>query len=63
MSEDLIPGTALLIGTALTTGLTLDDLKEWPERIDAVTANQVREAVRAVLVPERSVTGMTLPIE
>jgi predicted Zn-dependent peptidase len=30
MSEDLIPGTALLIGTALTTGLTLDDLKEWP---------------------------------
>ena len=44
-------------GAALTVGLTVDDLRAWPDRVRAVTAAQVQEAARTWLVPNRSVTG------
>lgn len=44
-------------GAALTTGQSLDDLARWPERIRAVTADQVRDAARTWLDKKRSVTG------
>lgn len=44
-------------GAALTVGLTVNDLRSWPDRVRAVTAEQVREAARTWLVPNRSVTG------
>ncbi len=44
-------------GAALTVGLTVDDVRKWPDHIRAVTAEQVREAARTWLVPNRSVTG------
>jgi zinc protease len=44
-------------GGALATGLSIDDVRKWPERIRAVTADQVREAVREWLDKKRSVTG------
>jgi zinc protease len=59
--EDNIPGAAQLIGNALTSGETLEDLKAWSERIAAVTIEQVREAARAVFLSDRSVTGILLP--
>jgi zinc protease len=59
--EDNIPGAAQLIGNALTSGQTLEDLKAWSERIAAVTIEQVREAARAVFLSDRSVTGILLP--
>jgi zinc protease len=44
-------------GAALTTGLSIEDIRSWPERIRAVTADQVREAAQKWLDKKRSVTG------
>ncbi|WP_233285520.1 M16 family metallopeptidase [Bradyrhizobium acaciae] len=44
-------------GGALTTGLSIDDIRSWPERIRAVTAEQVRTAAATWLDKKRSVTG------
>jgi zinc protease len=44
-------------GGALTTGLSVEDIRSWPERIRAVTADQVRTAAQNWLDKKRSVTG------
>ncbi len=48
---------ARIYGTALTTGGTVEDVAGWPDRIRAVTADDVLAVARKYLVPERSVTG------
>lgn len=48
---------ARMYGAALTTGLTVDTIKEWPDRIRAVTADQVQEAAKKWLATRHSVTG------
>ncbi|HEY1721374.1 MAG TPA: pitrilysin family protein [Magnetospirillaceae bacterium] len=53
-------GARVLAG-ALATGGTIADVEEWPQRIAAVTPDQVNEAARAILREERSVTGELLP--
>jgi zinc protease len=47
-------------GSALTTGATVKDVENWPERIRAVTAAQVQDAARAWLEKQRSVTGFLI---
>jgi zinc protease len=44
-------------GGALTSGLSIEDIRSWPDRIRAVTAEQVREAAAKWLDKKRSVTG------
>ena len=44
-------------GGALTSGLSIEDIRSWPERIRAVTANQVRDVAQKWLDKNRSVTG------
>ncbi|HVX79232.1 MAG TPA: pitrilysin family protein [Bradyrhizobium sp.] len=44
-------------GAALTTGLSIEDIRSWPDRIKAVTGEQVREAAQKWLDKKRSVTG------
>ncbi|HEY1311506.1 MAG TPA: pitrilysin family protein [Pseudolabrys sp.] len=44
-------------GAALTTGATVNDVRQWPERIRTVTAEAVQEATRTWLDKRRSVTG------
>jgi zinc protease len=44
-------------GGALTTGLSIEDIRSWPQRIRAVTSDQVREAAQKWLEKKRSVTG------
>ncbi|MCC7347102.1 MAG: insulinase family protein, partial [Variibacter sp.] len=44
-------------GAAVTVGLSVDDIRAWPDRIRAVTAEQVRDAARSWLDKKRSVTG------
>jgi zinc protease len=44
-------------GGALTTGLTVDHLKSWPDRVQKVTPEQVRDAAKTWLDKRRSVTG------
>jgi zinc protease len=44
-------------GAALATGQTVDMVRAWPDRIRAVTADDVQQAARAWLDRRRSVTG------
>jgi zinc protease len=44
-------------GGALTTGLSIADIRSWPDRIRAVTAEQVQNAAQKWLDKKRSVTG------
>jgi zinc protease len=44
-------------GGAMTTGLSIEDIRNWPERIRAVTAEQVRDVVQKWFDKNRSVTG------
>jgi zinc protease len=44
-------------GGALATGASVDDVRAWPDRIRAVTADGVRDAARRWLDKGRSVTG------
>lgn len=52
---------ARIYGTALTTGGTVRDVAEWPDRIKRVTAEEVRAVARKYLLKEQSVTGLLLP--
>ena len=47
-------------GGALMTGASVDDVRRWPERIRAVTAEQVQDAARKWLDKRRSVTGFLI---
>jgi zinc protease len=60
-ARDSLSTGARVIGSSLATGQTIADVEAWPQRIGAVTAAQVNAAARAVLQPERSVTGHLLP--
>lgn len=44
-------------GAALSTGATVNDVEHWPDRIRAITAEQVQQAARQWLDKRRSVTG------
>ena len=60
-AQDSLQAVARIFGTALVTGRTIQDVEEWPQRIDAVTPAQVNEAARAVFVDNNSATGILLP--
>ena len=50
-------GIARAYGTALTSGLSVNDVKEWPNILAAVSAEDIMIAARKVLNPKSSVTG------
>jgi zinc protease len=56
-AQDNQASMARWYGTALTTGASVNDVKNWPDRIRAVTAEQVQAAARQWLDKRRSVTG------
>lgn len=56
-AQDNQASMARWYGTALTTGASVNDVKNWPDRIRAVTAEQVQDAARQWLDKRRSVTG------
>ena len=62
-ARDSLSAAARIFGSALTSGLSVEDVEAWPDRIAAVTTEQVNAAARAVLVPETSVTGLLLPAD
>jgi zinc protease len=47
-------------GAALMTGASVQDVQRWPDRIRAVTAEQVQDAARKWLDKKRSVTGFLI---
>lgn len=54
---DYVDGIGNRYGQALATGLTIQDVKDWPEVLQAVTGEQIIAAGREVLEPANSVTG------
>ncbi len=60
-ARDSLQGGARVLGHALGNGRSVEDVEAWPERIAAVTVDQVNRAARAVFVLNRSVTGLLLP--
>jgi len=60
-ARDSLQGPAYAFGIALTTGQSVEDVEAWPDRIKAVTVEQVNAAARAVLGQTDHVTGLLLP--
>lgn len=55
-----VPGHAF--GMAVATGHTAADVESWPERIDAVTVEQVNAALRDLAASKRQVMGALVPV-
>lgn len=60
---DNTEGLANRYGRALTQGLTVQDVQEWPHILEAVTAQDVLSAARNVLDRRKSVTGWLMSEE
>lgn len=60
-SKDSIDSVARTYGEALTSGLTIQDVQDWPRVLSAVTAEDIMAAARRVLVKKQSVTGWKMP--
>lgn len=65
-ARDSLTGPAMVIGSALVTGGTLDDVEYWPYDIETVTAAQVQDVARRFINPDDTamrppVTGIALP--
>lgn len=60
-ARDSLQGPAYAFGLALTTGGTVEEVEDWPNRIAKVTVEQVNAAARAVLSQTGHVTGILLP--
>ena len=50
-------------GVALTSGLSLDDIHEWPDILQAVTTDDIMAAAKLVLKEQTSVTGWLMKPE
>lgn len=62
-ARDSQTGMARMYGAELATGGSVEEIATWPDRIKAVTAEQVRAAAGQFLKPTTSTTGYLLPAE
>lgn len=62
-AQDSQASLARWYGEALATGLTIEDVAAWPDRMEAVTAADVTAAAKKWLDKRRAVTGFLLPAE
>ena len=60
-ARDKQSSMANIYGASLATGSTVKDVEEWPERIRAVTADQVKAVAIRYLTRNNAVTGYLLP--
>jgi len=56
-AQDNQAAMARWYGGGLTSGLSVEDIRGWPDRIRAVTSDQIRAAAQKWLDKKRSVTG------
>jgi zinc protease len=56
-AQDSQSSLARWYGASLATGLTIKQIQAWPDRLRAVTVDDVKNAAREVLDKRRSVTG------
>ena len=62
-AQDSQSSLARMYGSALATGSTVEDVKSWPDLIEAVDAASVQKAAETWLNPHRMVTGYLLKDE
>ena len=60
-AQDSLTEPVEIIGRALTTGRTLAELDAWPDKIAAVTPEQVNQAAHLVLGQKTHVDGILIP--
>lgn len=60
-AQDNIESLARGYGQDLTIGLSIDDIKTWPDVLDAVTPEDVMAAAKNVLNKSNAVTGFLMP--
>lgn len=60
-AEDNIESLARRYGSALTSGLTLEDIEAWPDILQSVTEADVISAAREIFDPSNAVTGWIMP--
>jgi zinc protease len=60
-SRDSLSGVARIVGASLVTGRSLEEIEAWPERIGAVTPEDVMAVARQVLKDDAAVTAVLLP--
>ncbi|MBL8628416.1 MAG: insulinase family protein [Rhodospirillaceae bacterium] len=62
-AKDSSLGAAQAVGAMLVVGIPLDEIEATPDRLKAVTADQVRKAARKVIETSASGTAILLPKE
>ena len=60
-NRDSVRRAAQIIGQGLAIGRSLEEIESWPERVGAVTADEVNKAARAVLGDQAPVTSLLRP--
>ncbi|MEC4591513.1 MULTISPECIES: M16 family metallopeptidase [Nitrospirillum] len=60
-ARDSLQGPASEFGVALTTGQSVADVEAWPDRVAAITVEDVNRTLRTVLGGRGSVTALLLP--
>ncbi|MEM7472797.1 MAG: pitrilysin family protein [Pseudomonadota bacterium] len=56
-AQDDVGGLARRYGTALTSGLTIEDVQAWPDILQAVTEEDIIAAAKMVFDRDKAVTG------
>ncbi|MFV1874345.1 M16 family metallopeptidase [Nioella sp.] len=61
-AQDDVGDLARMYGVGLTSGLTVQDIQDWPDVIASITPEEVMEAARMIFTETTSVTGyLTAP--
>jgi zinc protease len=60
-ARDSLSFSGQVLGQALTTGESVDEVEAWPERIDAVTVDRVNASLRDFVKNPHRVTGVLMP--
>ena len=60
-ARDGIMAPGYVYGEALSTGHKVEDVEAWPDRIKAVTPEEVNAALRALVANTNAVIGLLLP--
>lgn len=62
-ARDSQTGMARIYGSTLAVGQDVASVQEWPDRIRAVTAEQIQDVAKRYLQPQIAVTSYLLPLE
>jgi len=60
-ARDSLSAPGYVFGEGLCTGHTVEDIEAWPDRIHAVTADEVNAALRELAANPHSIDGLLLP--